>query len=84
MLDIKENSKSENMWCRTCFLFQESQSHILKCSPIAIRLKAAIDFKTIDYIMIIGSLDDQIKMAKIYTLIMKARSDIIDKRSSSC
>ena len=37
MIDVKQNfhsSNDDNMWCRTCHLFAETQQHLVNCSPI--------------------------------------------------
>ena len=82
VIDLKENFKSsyqKNMWCRTCFLFNESQSHLLQCPAIVKKLKNEIDFKSIQYSMLFSTIDDQVKIAKIYTVILKARLDLIEE-----
>ena len=82
MIDLKENSKSyhmDNLWCRSCFLFPESQSHLLQCPPIVRKLSNLVDFKSIDYSMIFGKVENQIKITKVYTLALEARMDIIEE-----
>ena len=82
VIDIKENYKSsyqQNMWCRTCFLFRESQPHLLQCPAIVNKLKSEIDFKIIDYNMLFSSPANQVKIAKIYTIILKTRLDLIEE-----
>ena len=52
MLDVKCNRKSfytQNLWCRTCFLFPESQQHLMQCITLVDRLKDSINFQTFDY-----------------------------------
>ena len=82
VIDVKGNSRSfntQNMWCRTCFLFPEGQSHLLVCPAIVAKLKNVVDFKTLDHKMVFGTLDNQIQIAKIYTVILKTRLDLIDE-----
>ena len=79
-IDVKGNMSSsykENMWCRTCFLFPESQQHLLDCSDIRQKLPD-IDFSKVKYEMIYGNLKDQECIAKIYHLILQARSDMLN------
>ena len=80
MINVKENNKSsytENSWCRTCFLFRETQSHLLQCPPIMDKLRFMVDFKSLKYDMIFGSLAKQAKIAKAYALILETREDMI-------
>jgi hypothetical protein len=82
MIDLKENLRSyhmDNLWCRSCFLFPESQSHLLQCPPIVRKLSHLVDLKTIDYNMIFGKVENQIKITKVYTLALEARMDIIEE-----
>ena len=86
MIDVKNNFKSsykQNMWCRTCFLFPEVQQHLLQCDTIVKRLKNIIEFKHLDYSMIFGSTENQVRIAKSYTLILKTRLEIIEEIRSS-
>ena len=80
-LNVKNNHKSsykENMWCRTCHLFSETQEHILHCSVIRDKVKHLnIDFNSVTYNMIFGSMDNQEKLVKIYQIIVQARNDIL-------
>ena len=65
-IDVKKNQESSyknNMWCRACCLFIESQEHLLKCHEIRKRL-SFIDFSEIRYPMIFGQLEEQDKFAK--------------------
>ena len=50
------------MWCRTCFLFNESQSHLLQCPEIVNKLDNELDFKSIDYNMMFSTLENQEKI----------------------
>ena len=82
VIDLKENFKSsyqKNMWCRTCFLFSESQSHLLQCPAIVMKLKNEIDFNSIEYSMLFSTIENQVKIAKIYTVILKTRLDLIEE-----
>ena len=79
-IDSKLNMSSsfkENKWCRTCFLFPESQEHLFSCVEIREKLKD-VDFTNVKYDMIFRNLHDQGKIAKVYHLILQARSDILN------
>ena len=42
MIDVKGNFHSgnkDNMWCRICYLFTETQQHLVDCSPITDKLR---------------------------------------------
>ena len=82
MIDVKNNFKSsykQNMWCRTCLLFPELQQHLMQCDTIVSRLKDIIDFKSLDHSMIFSSRENQENTAKCHTIILKTRTDIIEK-----
>ena len=82
MLDVKCNRKSfytQNLWCRTCFLFPESQQHLMQCITLVDRLKDSINFQTLDYNMIHGKPKDQVRIAKCYSIILKTRLDILEE-----
>ena len=86
MIDVKQNFSSiykENMWCRTCYLFQESQEHLLKCSVIVDRLKQSINFSTAKYCMLFKSEEEQIKITKVFSLVLKTRKSIIEETRKS-
>ena len=55
MIDVKENfksSSSQSMWRRTCYIFRETQQHLLECPPIKMKLKDIVDFESLSYNMI--------------------------------
>ena len=77
-IDVKKNQESShknNMWCRACCLFTESQEHLLDCHEIRKRL-SYVDFSEISYKMIFGNLTEQEKIAKSYNLVLNAWDDI--------
>ena len=77
MINVKHNFKSSNtnnMWCRTCSLFSETQEHLYYCSEIRKHLPN-IDFTKFNYKMLKGSLAEQEKFAKIYQLILERSYD---------
>ena len=84
MIDVKENFQSgqeNNMWCRTCYLFKETQQHLVQCSPIRDKLEGLVKFNQLDYNMIFKTVKSQEYFAKMYTLILDARRDIISSNS---
>ena len=67
MIDVKQNFKSSNvnnMWCKICHLFSESQQHLLVCQPLRMSLRGLVDFDSLKYDMIFGPLKEQEKFAK--------------------
>ena len=81
MINVKNNSKtsnSEDMWCRTCSLFCETQEHLYICSEIRKHLPN-VKFENFNYDMLKRKVEEQEKFAKIYTLILQARKDILEK-----
>ena len=84
-IDVKKNQESSyknNMWCRACCLFTESQEHLLDCHEIRKRL-SCIDFSEIRYPMIFGNLEEQEKFAKSYQLVLNTWEDIKNISSPS-
>ena len=82
MIDVKANFSSantDNMWCKLCHLFTETQRHLLECPVIKSRTKNVIDYKGVDYQMIFGDIKNQVKIAKIYQTILEARKDLLDR-----
>ena len=83
MIDVKESFKSSyknNMWCKMCHLFIETQQHLVDCPQIRQKLEGIVEFGKLNYNMIFGSIKNQELFAKNYTLILKAREDIIEKQ----
>ena len=86
MINVKQNFKSshkENIWCRTCYLFPESQQHLTICSAIKSRMKHLINFSELDHQMIFQNVERQEKFTKNYLLILKAREEMIAENESS-
>ena len=84
-IDVKDNNESshrDDMWCRTCHLFPESQQHLFQCSEIRNKIQS-VDFKELDYSMIFGNLEKQEKLTKVYHLILLARKDILNEKKKS-
>ena len=84
-IDVKMNQESSyknNMWCRVCLLFVESQQHIIQCPEVRTKLDY-INFDHIKYEMIWGKLGEQEKFAKLYHLALNAWMDIRNYEKSS-
>ena len=80
MIDVKENFKSgheDDLWCRTCSMFSETQQHLIDCGTIRDRVKGLVDFVNLDVSMAFKSIVNQEKLAKNYTIILNARNDIL-------
>ena len=80
MIDVKENFKSgheDDLWCRTCSMFSETQQHLIDCGTIRDRVKGLVDFVNLDVSMAFKSIINQEKMAKNYTIILNARNEIL-------
>ena len=82
MVDVKENfkfSNNENMLCRLCSTFSETQQHLLDCSLIREKLNDVVKFESLSIQMAHQSLESQELLAKNYTIILNARRDIISQ-----
>ena len=67
MIDVKDNFKStnrNNMWCKTCQLFIETQQHLIDCPEIRIKTKPIMKHNELNYNMISGPIEQQEKLAK--------------------
>ena len=82
MMDVKGNFSSahtNNMWCKLCHLFIETQQHLLECPEIRLRTKNLINFKEAEYEMVFSNIKNQEKIAKIYKIIIEARKEMVKK-----
>ena len=81
MIDVKENFKSnqENILCKLCLSFCENQQHLLQCTKIKEKLNGVMNFESLDIEMAYQSIERQEKIAKIYTIILNARKDILSQ-----
>jgi hypothetical protein len=66
--------------CRICHLFTATQSHLLQCPVIAPKLKLLCLGSQIDEKLVFGSVDEQLKITKIYCEILDMRKEILDER----
>ena len=71
------NGNKDNMWCKTCKLFTETQEHLVECPAIRLRTKSLINFQEVSCEMIFGTIKNQEKIAKSYHIILEARKDIL-------
>ena len=78
-INVKKNQESSfknNLWCRACYLFTESQEHICECPVIRNKL-SNLKLGDIKFEMIHGKQSDQEKFAKTYHIYLKAWEDVI-------
>ena len=71
-IDVKLNMESSNknmMWCRTCFLYPESQKYIFT----VLAQVDYLNFGGLKYDMIYGGVNDQEKFVKVYHIMLQAR-----------
>ena len=80
--DLKMNfpKRFADTLCSTCKLFPESQSHVLQCPAIVPKLNlVAVQPCKLNENNIYGSIDEQLKIAKIYSTIFEVRSQILNE-----
>ena len=79
MIEVKENYKSsqDDMWCRLCFLFRETQLHLLDCTKIREKLKGVVKFEKLKLEMAFQSIENQEMLAKSYSIVINAWKDLI-------
>ena len=84
MIDVKMNFGSfhkDNKWCRTCYLFPETQEHLLQCSGIIPKLKE-MDLSHIRY-KIIFETSNQVMIMRAFSTILKTRTIMIEESTKS-
>jgi hypothetical protein len=84
-LNVKMNfsNQHENVLCSTCKLFPETQAHLLQCPQIVKHMKTILSDKCkISEDDIYGSLENQIKITKIYEEILSIRDKVIEEDST--
>ena len=57
------SSNKNQSWCRTCFLFPESQEHIFLCNDIRQNMKVT-ELRGLKYEMIYGDIEKQEKFVQ--------------------
>ena len=70
------------MWCRTCYLFIETQQHIFECCEIRKKCDY-VNFGGVSYKMIFGTLKDQEMFTKVYHMMFQARDELLNGSWSS-
>ena len=75
----QENSHLQENLCRTCLLFPETQGHLIQCPQIVPKLKVMCPMNTsIEENWIYGSVDNQLKITKIYIQILDIRNCLLE------
>ena len=84
MINVKANfsSNQDNLWCKACLLFKETQEHLIECPSIRIRVRHLIKFSDFDINMIFGTLGQQEKFAKMFHIVLQARDEILTPLST--
>ena len=79
MIDVKKyfKSRQENMFCRLCFVSNESQQHLLDCPKIREKLNGVIKFEELKIEMAFQALKNQELLARNYTIILNAIKDML-------
>ena len=78
-LEVKKNFPGlhSNEWCTSCYLFPESQSHLLQCPAIVVHLGyLAGTTSTLDEKDIYRSIEKQKVIVKIYSDILEIRESL--------
>ena len=78
-LDVKKNfgGKFENSWCTSCGLFQETQGHLLQCTPLVKNLNYLVGKTSkLNENDIYGSMEQQIQIVNIYSDILQERENL--------
>ena len=83
-IDVKKNQESSyknNLWCRACSLFTETQEHLLDCPEIRKKV-TFLNLSDTKNNMIFGKIEDQVKYVKAYQIILNAWADIMKNTPS--
>ena len=80
----QENAHLQENLCRTCHLFPETQGHLLQCPQIVQHLNTICPVKSsIEENWMYGSLENQLKISRIYIQIMDIRNSILENELQS-
>ena len=84
-LDVKKNFPGvhKNLWCRTCGLFTETQSHLLQCPAIVVNLSYLIGPSKLEEKHIYGNWLQQKSIVKIYSEILEIREKLLSRTEES-
>ena len=75
----QENALLQENLCRTCHLFPETQGHLMQCPQIVPKLKVICPLANpIEENWMYGSLENQLKITKIYTQVLDIRNSLLE------
>ena len=82
MINVAGNfpSSKQTKWCKLCFVCYDQQEHLINCFVIRKQLENKVDF-SLQYCDIEGPLARQENLAKIYTVILSTREEILKDNS---
>ena len=81
-LDVKCNFRGQfiDLWCISCGLFPESQSHILQCPELVTKLNyLAGKTSCLNENCIYGDIEEQLKIVNIYSDLLEEREKLKEK-----
>ena len=78
MINVKANFSLDNLCCKACLLFKETQEHLIECPSIRTIVRHLIKFSAFDINMIFGILGQQEKFANILHIVLEARDDAVN------
>ena len=80
----KDNAHLQENLCRTCHLFPETQGHLLQCPQIVPKLNIICPVKSsFEENWMYGSIENQIKISRIYIQILDIRNSILENELQS-
>ena len=85
-LDVKQNFPGQhgNPWCSSCFLFQETQGHLLQCPKLVTKLKYLnLNFSKLNENFVYGNISQQQMMVNIYSAVLEVREKLKQDESSN-
>ena len=78
-LEVKLNFPGQhvNIWCSSCGLFEESQSHLLQCPAVVPKLEHLnLNFSELNENLVYGNCLEQQMMVNIYSEILEVREKL--------
>ena len=81
-IDVKQNfpGLNKDMWCTSCGLFPENQSHLLQCPALVVHLGyLAGETSTLNENYIYGSTEQKRSIVKIFSDILEVRDNLQQK-----
>ena len=78
-LNVRKNfgNRFSDTLCEVCHLFPETQAHLLQCPVITPKLKMVSVGSELNVESVYGSVDEQLKIAKVYCKILEIRKEIL-------